>query len=416
MAEHVLIVDDETNMRWVLKEALSGLGYDTRVAAGGEEALAEMARIPAGLVLLDLKLKGMDGLATLRRLRERWPESVVIILTAYGTVATAVEAMQLGAADYLRKPFDVGEIGFKINRALERRALQAELRSLRAARAEAPAAPAGVHPAWLRCLEQAQSLTALDLDIVFAGESGAGRRTLARYAHAISDRREAPLVELDLQSVPVDAQSRFLVGDGDVEGVWTRCGAGTLLLADVQCLTAAAWATLNELAGASGKRRPRLLLTAEAEPAPHHALKASGRIRVPALRERVGDIVLLAQTFAPMHAWDAGALQALDHYSWPENVVELQSVVRRAAALAGDGRIDEQHLPAHLRPTEGENTPIRLPAEGLSMEQVEVSLLRQALQRASGNKSRAAELLGLSRHTLLYRMEKYGLDQEPNQQ
>ena len=143
MSERLLIVDDEANMRWVLKEALSGSGYDVYVAATGEEALGAMAAAPADLVVLDLKLKGMDGLATLRRLLERWPDSVVIILTAYGTVATAVEAIQIGAADYLRKPFDVEEIGFKIRRALERLALQAEVRRLRIYAEQAPGCAAG---------------------------------------------------------------------------------------------------------------------------------------------------------------------------------------------------------------------------------------------------------------------------------
>ena len=148
MAERVLIVDDEANLRWVLKEALGEAGYEVRSVTGGQEALAEMAQWPADLVLLDLKLKGMDGLATLRRLRERWPDVVVIILTAHGTVPTAVEAMQLGAADYLRKPFDVEEISFKLRRALERRTMQHELQRQRAAaRPTDGAVTVAAHPA-----------------------------------------------------------------------------------------------------------------------------------------------------------------------------------------------------------------------------------------------------------------------------
>src|SRR5918997_4269544 len=175
MTGRVLIVDDEANMRWILKEALAAVGYDVEVAAGGQEALSEMGRRPADLVLLDLKLKGMDGLTTLRRLMERWPDTVVIILTAYGTVATAVEAMQLGAADYLRKPFDVEEITFKLQRALERRALQAEVLRLRVQAAPAVVEPpVGTHVRWQRAVEQVRSLTALALDIVLLGERAAG--------------------------------------------------------------------------------------------------------------------------------------------------------------------------------------------------------------------------------------------------
>ncbi len=412
MAEHVLVVDDETNMRWVLKEALGEMGYEVRLAAGGEEALAELARAPADLVVLDLKLKGMEGLGTLRRLRERWPDTVVLILTAYGTLATCVEAMQLGAADYLRKPFDVEEIGFKIGRALERRALQTELRKLQATRAQAPLPPAGVHPAWLDCLEQARSLTALELDIVFAGERGAGRRTLARYAHAIGDRRDAPLVELDLRGVPPDAQRRLLMGDRVVEGVWHRAGSGTLLLISADLLTADGWRTLAELVGGTVRRRARVLLTAETAPRGQAALEASGLVLVPPLRDRLSDISVLARQFASTHDLTPAALHSLEGYHWPGNLVELRGVMERAASLAGDWPIDQRHLPAEVRRSASEAEPIKLPPGGLSMEQVEISLLRQALRHAGGNKSRAAELLGLSRHTLLYRLEKYGLEQE----
>jgi DNA-binding NtrC family response regulator len=135
----VLIVDDEPNMRWVLGKALEQAGYTITVAEGGDEAVAALTRVPADLVLLDLKLKGEDGLTVLRRLRERRPDLVVMLLTAYGTVATAVEAMQLGAADFLRKPFDVEEVTFKVARALERRAMQQELARLAAVQRAAPA-------------------------------------------------------------------------------------------------------------------------------------------------------------------------------------------------------------------------------------------------------------------------------------
>ncbi len=409
MGEGVLIVDDEPNMRWGLTEALGQMGYAARVAASGEEALAEMARGPADLVLLDLKLKGMDGLATLRRLRERWPDAVVIILTAHGTVATAVEAMQLGAADYLRKPVDVEEIGFTIGRALERRALQAEVHRLREAGVQPAAPPAGTHPAWLQCLAQVQSLTALDLDIVFVGECGTGRRTLARYAHACSDRRAAPLVELDLHAIPAEAQRRLLSFEPATEGVWSRVGGGSLLLSGSECLTADGWQALDDLVSKRAARRPRLLFTAEAAP----ALAAGGRIAVPPLRDRLSDIVVLARALAPAHAITAAVAERLEDYDWPGNVGELQGVVQRAAVLAGDGPIDERHLPPEIRRSVVDDPPVQLPADGLNMEQVEIGLLRQALQRAHGNKTRAAELLGLTRPTLLYRLDKYGLDQTP---
>ncbi len=144
---HALVVDDEPNMRWVLQAALGRAGYDTHVAASGEEALALLAEHAIDVAILDLKLKGMDGLATLRQIHARWPQVVVLSLTAFGTVATAVEALQSGASDYLRKPFDVEEVLFKLSRALERQQLQAEIGRLKAA---APRDTPGSAPAWRR--------------------------------------------------------------------------------------------------------------------------------------------------------------------------------------------------------------------------------------------------------------------------
>jgi DNA-binding NtrC family response regulator len=408
MAERVLVVDDEANMRWVLQEALAQAGYEVATSAGGEEALQQMAQTPADLVILDLKLKGMDGLATLRRLHERWPQVVVIILTAYGTVATAVEAMHLGAADYLRKPFDVEEVRFKLQRALERKALQSELQRLRqSVHGAGRVALAGSHPIWQRSVEQVRSLTALDLDVLFLGEAGSGKRALARLAHALSERGAAPLVEVDLRTVPDEIQQAVLAGQGGADDAWSRSGAGSLLLCHVERLHLEVWTALRERQTQSGRRRPRLLLTAER--APDGGINMA-EVLAPPLRDRAGDLPLLARSFAPDAEVTPAALEALAHYAWPGNVAELRGVIDRAMALAAGHPIDVCHLPREVCDGPAAETPMRLPPEGLSLEAVEIALLRQALELAGGNKTRAAELLGLTRHTLLYRLEKYELD------
>ena len=408
MSTRVLIVDDEANMRWVLKEALAEAGYEVSGASTGHEALDQMGKTPADLVILDLKLKGMDGLATLRQLRERWPEVVVIMLTAHGTVATAVEAMQLGAADYLRKPFDVEEVTFKLQRALERRALQTEVARLRLAVSAAEhTALVGGDPAWQRCVEQVRSLTAFDLDILFLGEAGAGKTALARLAHAVSDRRTAPLVEIDMCVLPADLQSPLLVGAGSPEGAWSRAGAGTLVVRHVEQLGSAGWSALRERWSARDRRGPRLLLTALVPPQQEVVL--APQVHVPALRERLLDLPLLAEAFVPGMMLSPDALHILSRYPWPSNIAELRGVVMGAAVLAGDTVIEERHLSAHVTRAPALGAPVILPMEGLNLEAVEISLLQQALDLAAGNKTRAAELLGLTRHTLLYRLEKYGL-------
>lgn len=409
MSARVLIVDDEGNMRWVLTEALTAAGYDVTSASSGPEALQQMAKSPVELVILDLKLKGMDGLATLRRLRERWPDVVVIILTAYGTVATAVEAMQLGAADYLRKPFDVEEVAFKLQRALERKGLQDEVRRLRRS-AHHPERDAlvGRDPAWLRCVEQVGSLTALDLDILFTGEAGVGKTALARLAHASSDRQDAPFVEIDLRTLRPPIQRAVLLGEHGREGARSQAGAGTLLLLHMEQCGQDGWAALREaVTQRRGGGGPRLLLTANSLTLPDDLILSE--VRVPPLRERRADIPLLAHAFADGTSLTAGALDVLTRYSWPGNVAELRCTITRAVTLARDGVIDEQHVPEGIQQQGNVAAPITLPPEGLSLEAVEITLLEQALSLAGGNKTRAAELLGLTRHTLLYRLEKYGL-------
>lgn len=412
MSRGILIVDDEPNMRWVLGRALEQAGYVAHSAENGEAATGLLARVPIDLVLLDLKLRGEDGLAILRRLRERQPDLVVLILTAYGTVPTAVEAMQLGAADFLRKPFDVEEVVFKVARALERRAMQQELARLNAARRSAPAFEAliGAEASWLRLVEQAQQLAQTDDDLLIRGEPGSGRSTVARALHGASARAPAPLVELDLAVYHHSAQARALFGGNDQGGAWAAAGGGTLVLQALGEAQDVHTALLERLGNPGGRGGPRLLvLAAEDAPLPEALLaRLLARLRLPPLRARPGDIVLLARHFAPDHPIAPAALQLLEQYGWPGNLAELRSVLERASQLVGEGAIEVTHLPARLR-EQAAPAPDQLPATGVNLEQLEQALIRQALERAHGNKSRAAELLGLTRHTLLYRIEKYGI-------
>lgn len=411
MSERACVVDDEANMRWVLNEVLSSMGYEVVTTSNGQEALSQVAEAAPQLVILDLKLKGMDGLTVLRKLRERWPETVVLILTAYGTVATAVEAMQLGAADYLRKPFNVEEITFKIQRALERKALQSEVRQLRQAmRTSAGKETIGSHPLWVTALEQVRSLTALDLDILFLGEAGVGKTHLARWSYALSARREAPLIEVDLRTLPGAMQKEVLDGQEGWEGIWSQAGTGTVLLRHSDTLSAEGWKVVQRMVAHGQKRpKPRLLLTGHHLPPAMVSTLFMTQVQVPALRERVEDLPLFVRACAPVIELTPQALMLLERYNWPGNIAELRGVIERVAALAGGKPIEERHLPEQIRQAPAPGTRIRLPLEGLNLEEVEVELIRQALEQAGGNKTRAADLLGLSRHTLLYRLEKYGL-------
>ncbi len=412
MTRTILIVDDEPNMRWVLGRALEQAGYVIHSAESGDDAAGLLIREPIDLVLLDLKLRGEDGLTILRRLRERRPDLVVLILTAHGTVPTAVEAMQLGAADFLRKPFDVEEVVFKIARALERRAMQQELARLTVLQRNAPAFDAliGAEACWRRLVEQARQVALTDDAVLIVGEPGSGRTTIARAMHVASRRANAPLVELDLSVYHESAQERALFGGSDRDGAWSAAGNGTLLLHSLAEARSVHQALIERVTSRDTGAGPCLFIIAVDEPSLPESLQAQlpVRLRIPPLRERTGDILLLARHFVSEHTITLVTLQILEHYSWPGNLNEIRSVLERATQLAGTEPIDVIHLPERLHAAVAPAQD-RLPAEGVNLEQLEQTLIRQALEQAHGNKSRAAELLGLTRHTLLYRMEKYGI-------
>jgi DNA-binding NtrC family response regulator len=415
MTRNILIVDDESNMRWILGRALEQAGYTVHSAASGDEAANLLSREPIDLMLLDLKLKGEDGLTVLRRLRERQPELVVIMLTAYGTVPTAVEAMQLGAADFLRKPFDVEEVTFKIARALERRTMQQELTRLtRYQRAAATFDTlTGTSVAWNRVLDQAQNIAAVDQNALLHGEFGSGRTTLARAIHSASARHTAPLIELDLSIYHPAAQRAALFGTSGDGGAWILAGSGTLILRGLAEANVLPELLVTRFAQQAQDAGPRVLLVGSDSSLLPEVLTAAIPIyiHVPPLRSRSGDVQVLARCFAGERAITTRTLRQLDSYAWPENIAELRSVIIGAAQLAGDDPIDMMHLPTYLQhaPEYPAENGITLPPEGVNLEAVEQELIRQALERAHGNKSKAAELLGLSRHTLLYRMGKYGI-------
>jgi DNA-binding NtrC family response regulator len=415
MTRSILIIDDEPNMRWVLAQALEQAGYTVQGVGNGDAALSVINRSPIDLVLLDLKLKGEDGLSILRRLRERRPDLVVFMLTAYGTVANAVEAMQYGAADFLRKPFDVEEVRFKIERALERQAMQHEMARLTQTQRSAMAFETliGCSLPWLHTVERARILAPTDMPVVLIGEAGTDRRALAHAMHTASTRHKGKIVAIDLRVFTAETQHTALWGRDGGGGAWAEAGSGSLVLLLEKATATTTQMLVGRLEQTSGRMDPRVfvLVTSEDELPPALSALLPARLVVPPLRERHGDVLLLARHLLGAATLTPQAAQLLQTYHWPGNIVELRGVLMGARQLASTGLIDVDQLPQslHEAPLAAESVAIRLPQQGLNLEVVEQTLIRQALERARGNKSRAAELLGLTRHTLIYRMEKYGI-------
>ena len=430
MARTVLVIDDERNMRWVLERALQKAGYDVLTAERGELGLQLFARHRVDLVLLDLKMPGMDGLAVLRELRRRSATVPILLLTAYATVPTAVEALQFGASDYLRKPFDLESILSRINRFLADQGKEAAQQD-----ATHPLGPTGSRadfadfvgaaPVLSEPLARARMAAQTDYTVLIQGETGTGRQHLARLIHhSTMQTARGRLVSVDCAGLPKTLLEQTLLAGPTEEAVirpWQASLGGSLLLANIETLDEefvglllhhlgdylrAQWAPAERPHGL------RLLLTT-APPLPDGwgALLATAiTVQLPPLRARREDLPLLLTYFAPQARWSREAHAYLAAYSWPGNIAELRRVAQQAAHLAGDGPVQPHHLPSHLTATTAAIPGMFvLPQEGINLEQVEQDLIAQALALAEGKKTQAARLLGLSRATFLYRLDKYGI-------
>lgn len=420
MTRTILIVDDERNMRWVLERALTKAGYDVVTAERGEQALQRFARQAVDLILLDLKMPGMDGMSVLRELRRRDEKVPILLLTAYATVQTAVEALKIGATDYLRKPFDIETVLDVIARHIADAEAPTSTRALPAAATSTVLNEfIGATPALRQPLAKAHAAQQTPYPVMILGEPGTGRRHLARLIHHGSSATHAKqLVELDCASLPNAVLAHELLaepGTDEPGGSWQAALGGTLLLANVDALPK----DLAEQAVALltpyllSHERPhgvRLILTALSSPGEpwRQIAEVAFDILLPPLRERIDDLPLLLTRFAPRARWDREALAILRAHDWAGNVAELQRIVQQAAFLAGKGQISTAHLPENMLDRDLRVAGVFvLPAEGISLETVEEDLIRQALEMANGNKTQAARLLGLSRATLLYRLDKY---------
>lgn len=417
MAYTILVVDDEDNMRWVLNRALEQAGYEVLTANRGDKALQSFARHRIDLVLLDLKMPGMDGLGVLRELRQRSPDVPILLLTAFASVPTAVGAFQAGATDYIRKPFDIENLLTLIARYLSQQANHAIMQQ------EAHSSSLfsdfiGADPSLHRPLAQAEAAVRSLYTVLLQGESGAGRRHLARliHHHTQSTARRR-LVTVDCAALPAALLGQELLHDSNEGGRWQMALGGSLLLANVDSLEEPLLAPLVEHLSfyVWQPERPnglRLLLTTTNPLSPTWTpiTEKALRVELPPLRQRLSDLPLLLADFAPGAVWNEDAKVLLAAYAWPSNVAEFQRVVQQAARLAGDEPVQAHHLPTYLMqgnlmPTGG----LVLPPDGIELETVEQALIQQALTLARGNKTQAARLLGLTRATLLYRLEKYGM-------
>jgi len=443
----VLVIDDEEDLRWALAKALSQDGYTVLTAGCAGEGLEVLGRQNVSLVLLDLKLPDMDGLEVLPRIKERHPGTPVIMITGYGTIETAVQALKRGAAGYITKPFDLHELRLVVKRILEINRLHNELDFLRSELTRNYQDLVGCSKAILELRELIRRVAPTDATVLITGESGTGKEVVAVAIHRLSPRKDGPFVPVNCAAVPEHLLESELFGHekGAFTGAVKRhigrfevAHRGTIFLDEVaemppamqvKLLRALQDKSFTRVGGSETVQVDMRVIAATNRPIEEAV--AAGRFRedlyyrlnvvrihIPPLRERKEDIPLLVRHFlqrfrpyyqSPGIAEEAMAL--LHRYHWPGNVRELQNVIERALILCQGEEIRPRHLPKELQ--DGSSSlPPSLPAgdEDMTLEQVEKLLIQRALAKTGGNRTQAARLLGISRSALLYRMHKFGLD------
>ena len=448
----IVVVEDEALLGRQIARALAAAGHDVRTASTGAEGLAAVEEVEPDLVLLDLRLPDKSGLDVLEQLRAFDAELPVVLMTAYGSVADAVEAMRRGAADYLQKPLDLDELRLLVDRVVARARRDRELAYLRRRDRALPEGLVGQDPALLAAFDQVRRIRDAGLPpgkrpaILIGGETGTGKGMIARALHEVLGG--GPFIEVNCTAMPESLVEAELFGhergsftDARAErvGLFEAAAGGTLFLDEVGH---ASLSTQAKLLKAIEEKRVRRLGSSRDRSVDVHVIAATNRdldaavaarefredllhrlrvlaVDVPPLRARPDDLALLARHFAAELAQLYGrrlslpdeALAELGRYPWPGNVRELRNVMERAVLLAPGDALDAALFARLLRPraAEPEADPFRLPEGGVSLESLERDLIRQALERAGGNRTRAAALLGLTRDTLRYRLEKHGI-------
>jgi two-component system response regulator PilR (NtrC family) len=454
---HILVVDDEPSMREFLQILLSKQGHE--VATAGDVSGAR-DRLRAGdfdLVVSDLRLGRETGLDLLRHVKESAPQTEVVMVTAFATTENAVQAMKLGAYDYVLKPFKVEELKLVVEKALEHRALVAENRVLRHRVGERrPHADEliGTSPAVQEVRQLVEKLAPTRTTVLVTGESGTGKEVVARAIHARGDRRDQPFVAINCGAIPEGLIESELFGHergsftgavGAKPGLFEVAGSGTLFLDEVGELPPPVQVKLLRVLQERRIRRvggqSDISVAARIVAATNRDLEAEVRagrfredlfyrlnviqVRMPPLRERAGDLPLLADHFLERFAGELGrrkatlapeALRLLQAHAWPGNIRELANVLERAATLAEGDVIEPSVFPPSLRggPEGAPPGPVvELPPEGLDLQAhldaIERRLLEQALERTAGVKTEAARTLSLTFRSLRYRLAKYGI-------
>lgn len=451
----ILIADDEPLTLELIFERLQAEGYELEVVSSGEEAIAAAAKSSFKVVLTDLSMPGMGGMEVLAYFTEHYPETLVIVLTGFGTIETAVEAMKRGAYDYLSKPANLDEIVLTLKRAVEHKNLKDENIALRSQIQEAHRLERliGQSPEMQNLYRIIRRVSRTDSTVLITGESGTGKELIANAIHFHSDRKDMPFVPINCGAIPEELLESELFGHEkgaftgafkERRGRFELANKGTVFLDEIGEMSPKLQVKLLRfiqetkfqrvggsrtvevdvrILAATNKDLERAVAESEFREDLFYRLNVIP-IQVPPLREREGDIPLLIQHFLKQHCqkknlpfkrMSRAAIDSLQQYEWPGNVRELENVIERLVILTDSEEIQLGDLPKRMQTAlPVETKSIELGEEGINLketlDELENRLILDALQRSGGVKNKAAKLLGLNRTTLIEKMKKKQID------
>jgi two-component system response regulator AtoC len=468
-SDRVLVIDDDPGLRDYLEALASSRGYRVYTAASGEDALRSLDQTRPDLVTLDLVLPGMDGLETLRRLKERLPDLPVVMLSGHGQARNIVEAMKLGATDFLRKPFEVEELDVAFQKALEKRALRKEVEELRGrVRSEAELLMlCGDDPKMKEVRDIIEQVADTDITVLVRGESGTGKELVARALHRLSNRADRPFVKVNCAALPSELLESELFGfeKGAFTGAQRRklgkfeyANHGTIFLDEISEMHPALQAKLlqvlqdgefSRLGGESDVRVDARVIAATNRNLEAAVADGSFRedlfyrlnvvtVQLPPLRDRKDAIPLLSEHFLHMYNRQYGkdvkqlmpqTLEVFEAYHWPGNVRELENMVKRMVVLGNEQTVLEEiaHRTSAAGARNGASGPLDLEALGVDLADgrgvdlkaiakraaqiAEKRVIERVLDQTRWNRKEAAERLQISYKALLYKMKENGLSQ-----
>lgn len=447
----ILIADDEKNLRWVLAKILKEEGFSVIEGDDGEKAFRLFVDEEPDVVILDYRMPKIDGMEVLRQIRKLNEKTPVIMITAYGNTEAAVEAMKLGAVDYLAKPFDMEELKIKINKALSIDRMSREIEFLKGEATQPfDKRIVGGSRIMQELFEMVEKVADTNATILITGDSGTGKELIANAIHQKSPRKNQPYITVNCGAIPDNLLESELFGyekgaftgaQNRKPGRFDRAKGGTLFLDEVGELSLALQVKLlrvlqerefERVGGTEVIKSDVRIITATNRNLDKMVEEGAFRedllyrlkvipIKVPSLRERREDIPLLTDFFITKYAGilnkgiikiDEDILEILKNYDYPGNIRELENIIERMVILSADGKMMIESLPKEVIKGAyfSRKDIFMLPEDGINLEEVEKSFVRQALELANWNQTHAAKLLSIPRHALIYRMEKFGLN------